>query len=78
LSERSESYVQLIVVGDYDAAFAIRRMLAANGMRNANVWPVRNPDRQVDLSLSGPHLVTVPKGSLREARRLLRHHGLEM
>ena len=77
LSDGPERYVQLIVASDFEAAFAIRRMLASNGVRNANVWPVRDPDPQVDLSLFGPHVVTVPKGSLREARRLLRHSGLD-
>jgi hypothetical protein len=71
----SEDYVRLAVFDDRGTAFEALRALQSNGVAEANVWPVAPSVGWWNTNL-GPHMVTVAKSRIPEARKVLLKSGL--
>jgi hypothetical protein len=68
-------FVRLAVFDDRGTALEALRMLQTNGVVEAHVWPVAPTAGWWNTNL-GPHMVTVAKSRIQEARGLLLKSGL--
>ena len=71
----NEDYVRLAVFENRRTGLEALRALHSSGVSEANIWPVAPIAGWWNTDL-GPHMVTVAKGRIPEARKALLESGL--